>query len=107
MLFVLDIDEEWLDSLDAMADTALSSSNSTPEEAIEAIVFFQIKLQLVKKAGKQFVNRAIPPRPEMDFSWISSRQEAREEIQRRKNRLSIGVSKQEAEALKSEISSFF
>ena len=64
MLFTLEIDKDWIDVLDAMADRALSSSTSTPEEAIEAGVFFQIKLQLIKNAGKSFVNRAVHPLPQ-------------------------------------------
>ena len=65
MLFTVEIGEEWLDALDETANMALSSSLSTPEEAIEAIIYFQIKLQLIKRCGKCFVNRAVHPLPKM------------------------------------------
>ena len=67
MIFFIDIDRDWIDVLDSVADQTLNSSASTAEEAMEAIIFFQIKLQLIKKAGKQFVKRE-EPQPSMGCS---------------------------------------
>ncbi len=66
MLFVLEIDEDWIDVLDSVTNSILSNPDSTVEEAMEVIVFFQIKLQLVRNAGKSLVNRAVHPLPQTE-----------------------------------------
>ncbi len=58
MLFTVDIDEEWFDTLDSLIQMTLGSSKAgilrgsvaTPEEALTVIIFFQFKLQRLKLA---------------------------------------------------------
>lgn len=47
MLFNVEIDEEWLDVLDSLIQTAIGNA-ATPEEAMETIILSQLRLQRVK-----------------------------------------------------------
>jgi hypothetical protein len=48
MRFTIEIDDEWLDVLNSLTDTVLSGSTATPEEAIEAAILFQLRLQRIR-----------------------------------------------------------
>ena len=46
MQFLIEIDEEWLETLEALINKVLEQSRATPEEAIEHTIFAQISQQL-------------------------------------------------------------
>jgi len=45
MLFAIEVDEDWLASIDVLLETQLDESPSTPEEALEKAIFCQIQYQ--------------------------------------------------------------
>lgn len=50
MHFTIEIDDDWLDALDSLADLIASQEDSSPEAALEKAIFAQIKEQ--RKEGK-------------------------------------------------------
>ena len=51
MLFIIEVDQEWLQALEVLTETVLSGAASTPEEAAEKAIFTQIKRQYTPPEG--------------------------------------------------------
>jgi hypothetical protein len=50
--FTVEIDREWLDTLESLTEWVLNSSKASPEEALEISIFRQFKAQLAQFQGR-------------------------------------------------------